>query len=309
MKRSPEGRNAQRSGEGSPHPKRHGLRSLEDARTLAGFVHNLKEGVYITRADGLILDANPAFLEMFGLCALKDLRRYTAAQLLVHPERRAEELAILQREGAVREFELQIRTPDGRVRTVLDTAYQVTDPDTGQVLYHGILVDITDRKELEEQLRQMAIRDPLTGCFNRFHLHDLERTLEAGPESWGVVVVDIDHFKDYNDRFGHHVGDRVLVQVGRFLCDAVRPDDAVIRTGGDEFVVLMPGADNAVMETIAERLRQKGTQAAPVSFTLGRAVREGREGLEDTVRRADHALIEERLRTRGRSSPETMRVP
>ncbi len=86
----------------------------------------------MTTADGRIRDANPAFLRMFGVSSLRQLRRFTAEQLLVDPARRAEELAILARDGAVREFELEIRRPDGEARTVLDTAYQRVDEATGE---------------------------------------------------------------------------------------------------------------------------------------------------------------------------------
>ena len=136
---------------------------LDDPETLAEFVRNLREGVYVTDAEGRILDANPAFLEMLGVSSVKELRWYTAEQLLVDPSRRAEELRLLMRDGSIREFELDIRRPDGQVRTVLDTAYRVLDDSTGRVFFHGILVDISDRKELERQLRESSIRYALTG--------------------------------------------------------------------------------------------------------------------------------------------------
>lgn len=153
------------------------LRSLKDPWTLSEFVRNVQEGVYITATDGVILDANPAFLRMFGVRSLRELHEYTAEQLLVDPQRRQEELALLASTGSVREFELELRRPDGEVRTVLDTAYQVTDAGTGETLYHGILIDISDRKQLERQLFQAALRDPLTGCYNRRFLMDREREL------------------------------------------------------------------------------------------------------------------------------------
>ncbi len=266
-------------------------RPLKDPKVLADFVRNLREGIYVTTADGQIRDANPAFLRMLGVSSLRQLRRFTAEQLLADPARRVEELAILAREGAVREFELEIRRPDGEVRTVLDTAFQRIDEATGETCYHGILVDITERKELERRLREAAVRDALTGCFNRHYLLEQERRLEAEGVLWGVVVVDVDHFKEYNDRFGHHTGDRVLQQLARFLMVTVRTEDTVIRMGGDEFLVLLPGPAALATEEVARRLRQQGPTAAPVSFSLGWAVKEGSERLEHTIRRADRQLI------------------
>jgi diguanylate cyclase (GGDEF)-like protein/PAS domain S-box-containing protein len=274
-------------------------RGLRDPAVLAQFVSKLQEGVYITSPRGTIVDANPAFLAMFGVRSLKEMRGYTAEQLLVDPARRAAELAILARDGAVREFELEIRRPDGEVRTVLDTAYQVVDPATGETSFHGILIDISDRKQLERQLFQAALRDPLTGCFNRRYLMDRERDLARSEQGWGVIVIDIDHFKLYNDQHGHDTGDRVLVRVARFLMSMSRSDDAVMRVGGDEFLLLFAGDAVAQTEGVARRLRDAGPEGVPVSLSYGWALREGGERLEDTIRRADQRLISLRARARG----------
>ena len=265
---------------------------------MSQFLRDLQEGVYITNADGRILDANRAFMRMFGVRSLRELQRYTTDQLVVDQKRREEELIILSEKGSVREFEMDIRRADGEVRTVLDTGYQVTDPDTWEVLYHGILVDITDRKRLEQELERAAVRDPLTGCYNRRYLTGIERELVANSRKWGAVVVDIDHFKDYNDRYGHHVGDRVLVRVGRFLMGEVRADDAVVRLGGDEFLVLLTETPPERTEEVAMRLRWTSAEALPVSLSVGWAMRRGREGLAITFRRADRQLIRTRLRER-----------
>jgi diguanylate cyclase (GGDEF)-like protein/PAS domain S-box-containing protein len=275
-----------------------GPRLLEDPWALAQFVRNIQEGVYVTTTEGRILDANPAFLRMFGVSSLDELGEYKAEQLLVHPQRRLDELAVLARDGAIREFELEIRRPDGEVRTVLDTAYQVTDETAGEIVYHGILIDITERTKLEQQLLRAALRDPLTGCFNRRFLGDMERALDHREKGWGAIVIDIDNFKDYNDRHGHHIGDRVLVRVSRFLLSLVRAEDAVIRIGGDEFLLLLIGATSEATEEVAQRLRETGPGAVPVSVSVGWAVRRSGENLEDTIRRADRQLIQVRVRER-----------
>jgi len=235
---------------------------------------------------------------MFGVASLGELADHSASSLLVDPDVRAAEIALLDAEGAVREFELEIRRPDGHTRTVLDTAHKVLDADTGETLYHGILVDITDRKELEQQLRDLAIRDPLTGCFNRRHMQSVIADLDAADQSVGVVVADIDHFKTYNDTYGHDMGDRLLVKIGRFLLSKVRDADPVIRTGGDEFAILLPGANATSTQRVVDRLMTAGRDASPVSFTLGWAVREPGEDVEETCRRADQHLIRVRVETR-----------
>jgi len=150
-------------------------------------VGNLREGVYVSAPDGRILDANPAFLAMFGLSSVEELGRYSVQDLLVNPAQRATELELLKRDGAVREFEFQIRRPDGQLRTVLDACQAAQDPASGETLFHGILVDISDRKEEEARLERW------------FSL--LRGTLESTAD--GILVVD-QHGKiiTFNQKFG-----------------------------------------------------------------------------------------------------------
>jgi diguanylate cyclase (GGDEF)-like protein/PAS domain S-box-containing protein len=270
--------------------------SLSDPDTLREFVRTVQEGIYITNSRGEILDANPAFLAMFGVSSLEELRKYSAADLLVDPRRREQELALLERDGAIREFELQIARPDGGVSTVLDTTYAYRDPATGEVVYHGILFDITARKELEDRLREQSLRDPLTGCWNRRYLDELSTRMEAlQVKQWGCLFIDIDHFKRYNDEHGHKAGDTVLVKMARFLLRQVRAEESVIRIGGDEFVVILAGADAPRTESVANRLQLTALRTAPVAFSLGWAARERGESLERTLSRADQRLLAVRV--------------
>jgi len=145
--------------------KKH-LRSLSDPQTLSELALRLKEGIYITTLDGEIIDANPAFLEMFGVESLEELKGFRTSDF-VRAEVRAREMAALESEGSVRDIEFQLTRRDGRTRTVVDSAFLSVDPETGEKYCHGILVDITHRKELQTQLLELSIRDPLTGCYNR----------------------------------------------------------------------------------------------------------------------------------------------
>jgi diguanylate cyclase (GGDEF)-like protein/PAS domain S-box-containing protein len=275
---------------------RRSVRSLDDPETLRLLIQSIGEGIYITDSHGRFLDANPAFLEIFGVSALADLQHYEVPQLLADPRRRQEELAILANEGHVRDFELEIIRPDGMRRTVVDTTYQVRDPETGEVHYHGVLIDITRRKELEDRLREQLTRDALTGCYNRRFLLDLEEEYRAGGEErWGCIFLDIDHFKIYNDRHGHASGDQVLQRMARFLMRQVRSDEPVIRLGGDEFLIVLAGENSTRTATVAERLRQQAERSAPVAFSLGWAMREGNETFEQTIERADRVLINVRV--------------
>ena len=275
-------------------PSRCRFRSLSDPETLAKFARNLGEGIYITNESGEILDANPAFLKIFGVATLDELKSYRVSDF-VDWEARKEEIALLEREGSLRDRELQITRPDGVVRTVLDTWYINRDPDTGERIFHGILVDITGRKALEDQLVEQSIRDPLTGCYNRRYLAALYASHVNPDAIWGCIYVDIDHFKQYNDIHGHAAGDTVLVKMSRFLMRHLRAEEAVVRMGGDEFLITLFDTGATETETIARRLEMAGNERGPVSFSLGWATREENETLEETVNRADRQLIHVRV--------------
>lgn len=289
-----------------PRPAPVGFASLDDAASLRALVRNLREGIYITNERGEILDANPAFLEMLGVSQLADLVSYGLSDMIVDPARRMMELELLDRDGAVREFELQILRPDGAIRTVLDTTYACRDPDSGDVFYHGILVDISARKEQEERLREQSVRDPLTGCYNRRHLTEVDRRLTGAGATWSCIFIDIDHFKQYNDIHGHQMGDHTLIRMSRFLMRQVRAEEAVVRIGGDEFLIVLEGATEVHAEMVARRLQAAALRTAPVPFSLGWASRKPGESFQQTMHRADQNLMEVRVieRTADRGRPE-----
>lgn len=114
---------------------------------------------------------------------------------------------------------------------------------------------------LREALRNQSIRDPLTGLFNRRYLEEtLEREIRRAvrsEQSLGLMMLDLDHFKSFNDTYGHDAGDTVLRETGAFLSKSVRAEDIVCRFGGEEFVVILPMANLQATHVRAERIRTK----------------------------------------------------
>lgn len=271
------------------------FRSLSDVESLRSFVINLREAIYITNNRGEILDGNPAFFALIGVRSLDDLQNYGANELVLDPARRMAQLELIERQGWSRDFELQIVRPDGALLTVLDTSYAVKDPGTGEMLFHGMLVDITGRKKMEEELRQQSMRDPLTGCYNRRYLAEMDEELSPSDGNWGCLFIDIDHFKHYNDTHGHAMGDNTLIRMSRFLMRQVRAEEPVIRVGGDEFVILLRGASEAQTMMVAQRMQAAALRTAPVPFSLGWASREPSENLMSTMHRADQNLLAVRV--------------
>lgn len=271
-------------------------RSLSDPESLREFAKKIREGIYITTLDGEILDANLAFLEIAGVTSLSDLGQSAAVAMYADPELRREQFLMLERDGFVREFEIELRRPDGQSRTVLDTCHLVRDPDTAEVFIHGILIDITARKALEASLLEMSTHDALTGALNRRYLTEFESSLASDPSAQcGCIFVDIDHFKVYNDRWGHQEGDEVLRRMARFLMRYVRAEEAVVRLGGDEFVILLRDRDAEATKLVADRLRIEALERAPVPFSLGWATREPGESLMRVLDRADQGLMAVRV--------------
>lgn len=159
-------------------------------------------------------------------------------------------------------------------------------------------------RQRTEELRQQAIRDPLTGLFNRRYLaetlpREIFRALRE-EEPLAVVMIDLDHFKRFNDQWGHEAGDAVLLGVAEALLDGLRASDIGCRYGGEELLVVMPGADaeEAVRRimTIAEQARMVGARVMgceldPITFSAGVAtVPEHGNNAEMLIRAADRAL-------------------
>ena len=159
----------------------------------------------------------------------------------------------------VRDFEEDIVFDDGSIRHLIGNAAPLRD--AGGKVYGAVaaFIDITARRNMEEQIRRMAHFDSLTSLPNRILLMDrLEQALavsQRNQSKTAVIFMDLDHFKDINDNLGHHVGDMLLQQVAERIRASLREVDTVSRLGGDEFVMVLPElrhADDAAL--IAQKL-------------------------------------------------------
>ncbi|MEO5576601.1 MAG: EAL domain-containing protein [Gaiellaceae bacterium] len=187
---------------------------------------------------------------------------------MLHPddrERVLAEIRVTNESGDHYTCEYRLVGKDGRVTWVLDQSSHRLDASGTPLYSQGYLLDITQRREAEEQLRQLAWRDSLTGLANRARMmHELQARFERGGRT-SLLFLDLDDFKTVNDSLGHAAGDKLLVEVGERLSRSVRSDSLVARIGGDEFGILIPDADDAAVEGIARRMQH----ALGAPFHLG----------------------------------------
>jgi diguanylate cyclase (GGDEF)-like protein/PAS domain S-box-containing protein len=169
--------------------------------------------------------------------------------------------------NSIYELEHRIVRPDGSVRWVYDRAHPYFDMgENSLVRYVGATLDITDRKRLEEELERHAHVDFLTGLSNRRHfmeLAELEFSRAARYNSpLSFLMMDIDFFKQINDKHGHKAGDLVLQKLASICNDVLREVDIIGRIGGEEFAILLPETDKVEAFDVAERLRSELASAA-----------------------------------------------
>jgi diguanylate cyclase (GGDEF)-like protein/PAS domain S-box-containing protein len=261
-------------------------RDLLDLSAGFVFLHDLR---------GQLLLVNPATAQALGQPA--DLLVGRALQEFQPRAGRQDFADYLARVQAASEDEgvFLIRSADGDHRHWRYSS-RLSAPQDGRAYVVGNAVDVTDQVQHTQALHERSLRDALTGAYNRRHLEVFEQ--EQGTQPWAAITVDLDHFKQVNDTQGHDRGDQVLIEFAHFLSARVREADSVVRLGGDEFLVLLAGADLDTLRSTAGRLGLDAA-AAPCAFTFGSALREPGEALSSTIARADAAMYATRASERG----------
>jgi diguanylate cyclase (GGDEF)-like protein/PAS domain S-box-containing protein len=269
------------------------LYSLKDSELrYRRLFETAQDGILILDAiSGAITDVNPFLVHMLGYSreefvekklwevgAFKDIK---ASQ---------EAFEALQKNEYIRYEDLPLRSKDGRFIEVefVSNVYLV---GSEKVIQCNIR-DITERKKFQDDLlkseallREQSVRDHLTGLYNRRYMEaTLERELMRAFRkhlSLGIIMVDVDDFKRFNDTYGHAAGDVVLQELGKLLMEHVRGEDIPARYGGDEFIIIMPDTSSEVTRNRAELLCRaahhfyvqfEGKLLGPVTLSLGVAM-------------------------------------
>jgi diguanylate cyclase (GGDEF)-like protein/PAS domain S-box-containing protein len=268
-------------------------------------------GVSVSRRDdGVVVFVNTRFAELIGM-ARERIVGSKARDFYLNEQQRAKVVERLKTAGSVVNMEVQFKKADGSSFWTLFTV--------NQAVIHGMPVnlawiyDYTERRNMEESLRDMASKDPLTGILNRRSFMDLARQQVARAhrfdEPLSVLVLDIDHFKNINDTYGHSTGDEALRMVAGACCGILREYDLLGRLGGEEFVVMLPGVTADEARVVAERLRRSlSRMAIPCSTgrfhltaSIGIAAIDGpADTVEKTIHRADLGLYRAKRQGRNR---------
>jgi len=276
----------------------------EVARRYRTLIDHLPLVVYVDALDSVSSNifTSPQIEPVLGFSVDEWKTDTNLFSRLLHPDDRARVLAAHAHTHETREplsIEYRLVARDGRVIWLRDEGVIVLD-DHGKPLYlQGYLLDITREREAEQQLRQLALYDPMTGLANRAFFHErLRHAIKLRHDegrATGLLYIDLDNFKGINDRWGHDLGDEVLKEIGRRIEMSVRPGDTAARLGGDEFAVVLTepvAPEDAV--GVAERLlseigRPLESGAAPLYTSASIGIAFGSDD-QTLLREADIAM-------------------
>ena len=195
-------------------------------------------------------------------------------------------------------LEFQMRRKDGSIFAAETQSSFLLDPSGIPRKMRSIVRDVSARRELERRLEELSYRDPLTGCYNRRHLEAIRADLERPAARWACLVFDLDDFKSINDTHGHEEGDRVLRGFAHFVGRQHRPDDVLVRTGGDEFALVVRAESEKEVDRVSQRLLLAADLDSPAGFSMGVAIRRPGEGLDAALGRADRTMYAARGKRR-----------
>jgi diguanylate cyclase (GGDEF)-like protein/PAS domain S-box-containing protein len=288
----------------------------ESEYKLRTLIENMSEGLLHLDENDSIIFTNTRFCEMTGYRE-EELAGQNASALLLDAEGRkiVEKANLRRREGVSENYELQLRTAQGKMIWSLVGAVPTFDDDGKIVGSMSVHTDITERKRAEEQLLHNAMHDALTGLPNRaLFLEHLRRAMGHSPlrkKTFAVLFLDFDGFKLINDSLGHLEGDALLKMIARRLESLLRADDVVARLGGDEFTILLDELTGSkdvlfIVERIKDIFKEPftlGGREVFISASIGIALRDAKyKTPEDMLRDADIAMY--RAKSSGKGQHE-----
>lgn len=310
------------------------LRSSEEK--FRATVERLAEGVYLCDNEtGKLVQANISFCRLLGYTE-EEFRGMTPFDFIAGEEKNGIQSVMNHVEAQLAKtgtYELGARRYRRKNNTEVEVDVRVGFvPNGGKGLNSVIVRDISQQRLFEQQLldyqlelecansklREVANKDGLTGIANRaaFNVRmddEFERSNRYG-RPFSLILLDVDHFKSFNDSFGHPAGDEVLRKVARLLAGSARATDFVARYGGEEFAVILPETDRGGAMALAERFRRAVAEhpwdLRQVSISVGVAVKNGAaDSIRALLKSSDDALYQSKTMGRNRVHLAVRPVP
>ncbi len=291
---------------------------------FAKILQAVGEGVYILDGERRVLFWNEEAERITGYTASEVVGRKCSDNILVHVDENGKKLcmgccpvAATLNDALSRRITVYLHHKLGH-RVAVDVRTMLLHPEAGEKMAVELFYEAGSQRAMQEEidhLRTLSLVDPLTGLPNR---RQLEAVLDArlaamrrNDITFGVMFIDIDHFKRCNDNYGHQVGDKVLAAVARTLLGSVRPFDTVGRWGGEEFIGVFPRISLPTLMEIATRLKNlvaatsaehQGTETT-VTVSMGITLARPEDTADTIVSRADSLMYESKEQGRNRVTP------
>jgi diguanylate cyclase (GGDEF)-like protein/PAS domain S-box-containing protein len=262
-------------------------------------MENLAFGICRCRLDGAFVEVNQALVAILGYGSKEELLASHLPIDFIHdPSQRAQLLGEQGSDGRINPLETDWKKKDGTTLKVRLSGREVNTQHGKRDGYELIVEDVTQQRELEDDLRRQAARDPLTGLANyRYLVSVLENEINRSQRTerqFALLLFDLDGLKQINDQYGHLTGSEALCRLAEALTRGCRNIDTAARFGGDEFAVVLPETDIESAKSVAQRLcdnLKNDGKTPPLSVSVGVAIfpTDGQE-IETLFLAADIAL-------------------
>jgi diguanylate cyclase (GGDEF)-like protein/PAS domain S-box-containing protein len=293
-----------------------------DPDSYSRIIDHLYDGLYYVNRNRVIQYWNRAAERITGYAAAEVVGRPCSDNILTHVTDNGDNLcmgacplAATLEDGQMREASVFLHHKDGHRVPVSVRVAPLNGPDGKAIGCVELFTDMSSLKSIEtrmKELEEMALLDRLTGIANRRYI-EKELSIHLSEEKrfqipFGILFMDIDHFKKFNDTYGHDVGDQVLKYVANTLLKNSRPFDVMGRWGGEEFVGILRNVGLEQLEELGNRLRMlvessyiaSQDKTLHVTISMGATLMRHDDTLESLIKRADNLLYESKSAGRNR---------
>ncbi|MBS3779038.1 MAG: PAS domain S-box protein [Desulfovermiculus sp.] len=270
---------------------------------LNNILENSADAIAILDKRGKFIRWNKRAAELFGY-TYKEIKQRTVFDFYSDQFQMDKMMQLLRQQGYVRDYEISFQRKDGTEIPCSVSVNLLKDDHNENIGSVSIVRDLSEWKKTEQQLIYLCYHDTLCGLYNRnFFEKEMNRLSDGRYAPVGIIICDLDGLKFVNDTKGHKSGDQLLCKAADILRATFRSSDIVARIGGDEFAVLVTGADHATTEGLVTRLKKNvydfnaHDPDTPMYMSIGSAVCQSHPiDMEGLFREADNRMYEEKMR-------------